>query len=109
MFEVIKSNVSYQEKLIEVLFKKAIVEWTYAVIYSKLCFDLDRDLPQKVEHSESKAEKKSVFRAKLLEKCKTIFQEDIAKIEQYVHISDAEEREEKIKKFTLGSKKFILI
>lgn len=83
------------------------MEWTYAVIYSKLCYDLDRELPQKIEHSESKGEKKvstSVFRAKLLEKCKTIFQEDSEKIEQFVHITDVEEKEDKIKKFTLGSK-----
>ena len=48
-----------------------------------------------------------MFRSKLLEKCKTIFQEDLENIENYVHITDPEEREDKIKKFTLGSKHHI--
>lgn len=72
------------------------------MIYSKLCFDLDRDLPQKVD--SDKKSSTSVFRKKLLEKCKTIFQEDLKNIEKYITVSDPDEKEDKIKKFTLGSK-----
>ena len=49
----------------------------------------------------------SIFRAKLLDKCKTIFQEDLENIENYINITDPEEKEDKIKKFTLGSIKMI--
>jgi hypothetical protein len=59
-----------------------------------------------MDHSESKNEKKSstsVFRVKLLEKVKTIFQDENGSFEQFNYILDPEEKEEKIKKFTLGS------
>jgi hypothetical protein len=43
----------------------------------------------------------------LLDKCKTIFQEDLENIENYINITDQEEKEDKIKKFTLGSTKMV--
>ena len=97
IFEAIKVNVAHQEKLIEVLFKKvyiylinkAIVEWTYVVIYSKLCYDLDKELPQKVESNVNitkthKTSVTSVFRSKLLEKCRKIFKDDLLNLESYI-------------------------
>jgi len=62
-------------------------------------------LPQK--ETDSKVSSQSIFRAKLLDKCKTIFQEDLENIENYINITDPEEKEDKIKKFTLGSIKMI--
>jgi hypothetical protein len=115
IFETIKDSIESQEKLIDVLFKKAIVEWTYVVIYSKLCYDLDKELPQRAEVDSKTAAattttgKKqtvtSVFRSKLLEKCKKVFKEELANF--YVKCEDPEEREVKMKQFTLGNVNFI--
>lgn len=84
------------------------MEWTYVVIYSRLCYDLDMELPQKTESNENfnKTENTSVtsvFRSKLLDKCRKIFKDDLANLETYVNVKDPEEKEDKIKKFTLGS------
>jgi hypothetical protein len=110
--ELIKPEIAHQEKLIEVLFKKAIFEWTYVVIYSKLCYDLDKELPQRSEIEPNKVittttgkksqNSTSIFRSKLLDKCKKVFKEELANF--YVKCEDPEEKELKVKQFTLGSK-----
>ncbi len=63
-------------------------------------------LPQKNQKSLlNKSIISSIFRSKLVDKCKTIFKEEISNIDKYVYYEDPLEREQKIKSFTLGSKK----
>jgi hypothetical protein len=95
-------------------YPKAIFEWTYVVIYSRLCFDLDRELPQRSEIDQSKAlttnSKRpknitSIFRSKLIDKCKKVFKEDQTQFfEKY---EDPEERDQMLKQYTLGNVNFI--
>ena len=47
IFGVIKDDVKYQIKFLDVLFQKAVSERAYVQLYAKLCKDLDKDLPQK--------------------------------------------------------------
>ena len=47
----------------------------------------------------------SVFRSKLLEKCRKVFKEEIANY--YIICEDPKEKEHKMKQFTLGSKNII--
>jgi len=80
ILDVIRDNVEYQMKFLDILFKKAISERLYVRLYAKLCKELDKELPQKNAPKERKnGEKKkpkvtSIMRAKLLDKCKEIFQ-----------------------------------
>jgi hypothetical protein len=111
LFEKIRDNTEDQEKLLEVLFKKAVTEKSFVVLYAKLCKDLDKELPQKIESQESKTGKApvktSVFRSKLLEKCKNIFKSDKEKIEKEVKATDPDEKEMRIKNYILGNTNFI--
>lgn len=106
ILEKISSNIENQEKFLEVLFKKAIVEKSFVVIYSKLCKDLDNELPQKVELTEKDRKKNAkpttIFRSKLIDKCRKIFKEEISLFDSE-KFPDIEEREQKEKDFILGS------
>lgn len=100
----------------EVLFKKvkrilikAIVEKSFVVIYAKLCKDMDNELPQKIELNEQEKKFKNtkpytIFRSKLIEKCRKIFKEETNTIFDNSNITDPDEREQKEKDFILGSK-----
>jgi hypothetical protein len=112
ILEVIRDNVDYQCKFLDVLFQKAVSETAYVELYARLCKELDKELPQKNQPKESKeGEKKkltSVMRAKLLDKCREIFQiENNEKFDEYIKEKDPEEREIKLKKFVLGNVYFI--
>lgn len=72
IIEVVKDSVESQFKLIEVLFYKAIRGGNFLHLYTKLCRDLDKVLPQKAESVEGKPAQ-TVFRKTLLGKCKEIF------------------------------------
>ena len=50
----------------------------------------------------------SVFRSKLLEKCKKIFKEELANMGSYITGEDQAEKDLRMKQFTLGSKKNFL-
>jgi len=113
ILDVIKDNVDYQIKFMEILFKKAISERLYVRLYAKLCKELDKELPQKNGPKETyggikRYKTSSIVRAKLLDECKEIFQ--IKKIENftyYVREEDPEEKEYKIKNIVLGNIYFI--
>ena len=113
IFEIIKEKVEYQVKFLDVLFQKAVSERAFVKLYAKLCKDLDRDLPQKNPPKESKNGEKSkkqtsVMRAKLLDKCREIFQiKNNEKFDEYIKEKDPEERENKLKNFVLGNVYFI--
>ena len=111
---VIKDNVNYQIKFLDVLFQKAVLERAYVSLYARLCKELDKELPQKSAPKEPKeGEKKppkanSIMRAKLLDKCKEIFQiKKNENFDQYIKEKDPQEREYKLKKFVLGNVYFI--
>ena len=114
ILDVIKDNVDYQIKFLDVLFQKAVLERAYVSLYAKLCKELDKELPQKTAPKEPKeGEKKqskttSIMRAKLLDKCKEIFQiKKNENFDQYIKEKDPQEREYKLKKFVLGNVYFI--
>ena len=113
ILEIIKDNVDYQVKFLDVLFQKAVMERAYVEIYAKLCKELDKELPQKNPPKETKDDEKkkkstSVMRAKLLDKCREIFQiKNNEKFDEYIKEKDPVERESKLKKFVLGNVYFI--
>jgi len=47
IFELIQNEVSDQEKFLEVLFKKAVSEKAFVVLYAKICKEIDKLVPQK--------------------------------------------------------------
>ena len=109
---IIKNNVDYQEKFLDVLFQKAVFETTFVELYAKLCKDLDKDLPQKNPLKTSKNGKipkqTSIMRAKLLDKCKEVFKiQHNEKFDEFIKVKDPDERESKLKSFALGNVKFI--
>ena len=114
---IIRDNVDYQIKFLDVLFQKAVLERAYVALYAKLCKELDKELPQKNAPKETKetkdGEKKpqkqtSIMRAKLLDKCKEIFQiKKNETFDEYIKEKDPQEREYKLKKFVLGNVYFI--
>jgi len=109
----IRDNVEDQYKFLEVLFKKAVHEKAFVFLYAKLCKDLDKDLPQKSEKAQADKNAKvttvpSKMRTRLLDICKEIFKsEGNTKLDQYVKVTDADEREAKLRKFLLGNVNFI--
>ena len=111
ILEIIKDNIDYQGKFLDVLFQKAVSETAYVQLYARLCKELDKELPQKNQPKEGEKEKKkltSVMRAQLLDKCREIFQiENNEKFDEYIKEKDPEERENKLKKFVLGNVYFI--
>ena len=103
IFNIIKDNIDYQIKLVEVLFKKALTEKYFVNLYAKLCKDFDEILPQKVENSEAK-KSASVFRKNLLDKSKQIFSfESIEKDKE----EDKDVKIDNYKKYILGNVIFI--
>ena len=112
IYDKISSIIEYQDKFLDVLFQKAINEKTFVNLYAKLCKELDNSLPQRMENKQNdgKTNKKnpSVFRSKLLDKCREIFKIDNnTKINEYIKETDPYEREIKLKKFILGNVNFI--
>jgi hypothetical protein len=70
---------------------------------------MDNELPQKVELNDLEKKQKNItgstiFRSKLIEKCRKIFKEEKNTIFENSNI-DPEEREQKEKDFILGSEK----
>ena len=112
IYDKISSIIEYQDKFLDVLFQKAINEKAFVNLYAKLCKELDNSLPQRMENKQNdgKTNKKdpSVFRNKLLDKCREIFKIDNnTKINEYIKETDPYEREIKLKKFILGNVNFI--
>ena len=110
ILELIKDKIENQDKLIDIIFLKSLLEKSYVSLYAKLCKDLNKELPQKVdnENNNKKRVKKSLFREKLLDKCKEMVKYEEKNIfEEYIKEDNEEERELKIKKIILGNALFI--
>jgi len=109
IYEKIEPKVEYQEKFLDVLFTKAVNEQAFVFLYAKLCKELDKKLPQRVEKKVKDGKRPtSEMRSKLLDKCKEIFKIDNnEKFDEYIRVSDPTEREIKLKKFVLGNVNFI--
>ena len=111
IFDKISPDTAFQEKFLDVLFQKAVHEKAFVNIYAKLCKELDKDLPQKIEKKNNTSLNKkptSIMRNKLLEKCREIFKiENYSKFDEYIKVDDPIEREQKLKKIFLGNVNFI--
>ena len=109
IYDIIKDNVENQEKFLDVLFTKAVNEKAFVFLYAKLCKELDKKLPQRVEKKVKDGKRPtSEMRSKLLDKCKEIFKIDNnEKFDEHIRVSDPTEREIKLKKFVLGNVNFI--
>ncbi len=112
--DLVHQGQENQEKFIEVLFKKAVTEKSYVVIYARLCKDVDRELTPKEENLKTSISgkkplaKTSAFRTKLLEKCKNVFKnEDQEELSLYDNIIDPEEKQQRQKAYLLGNVNFI--
>jgi len=108
IYDIIKDNVEYQVKFLDVLFIKAVNEHSFVFLYAKLCKEFDKKLPQRTNNNKNSKKQTSQMRSKLLEKCKEIFKIDHNKeFDKYITVSDPNEREFKMKKFILGNVNFI--
>lgn len=112
ILETIKDKIENQDKFIDVIFLKSISEESYVGIYAKLCKDLDKELPQKIESKEKKknkrVKKQTLFKKKLLDKCKEMLKfEENKKYEEYIKEDNEIDKEEKMKKMILGNSSFI--
>ena len=114
ILKIIKNSPENQDKFLEVLFHKAVLEKAYAKLYAKLVKYLDKDLPNKIK-KEKKSDKNkkeiSEMRDHLIDKCETIFQnKDNEYLKEYMEEKDPEEKEyklSKLKKFVFGNVYFI--
>ena len=105
IFGIIKNSIEYQEKFLDVIFQKAVMEKAYVRLYAQLCKEFDKELPQK--KTEEKIGKSTSFmRIKLLDKCREIFTNK-EKINEYIKEKDPIERENKLKNFIIGNVNFI--
>lgn len=81
------------------------------MIYARLCKDLDNELPQKVDFNENEknssknTKPNTIFRSKLIEKCRKIFKDEMPILE--CKFSDNAEKELLEKDFILGSKTYV--
>ena len=112
IFDILKENTDNQVKFLDVLFQKSVKEIAFVNIYAKLCKELDKELPQKIDGASSnkgiESKKTSFMRSKLLEKCREIFKvEDDSQIKNYIKGEDQEEKDINFKKFMLGNINFI--
>ena len=108
ILEKIKDDVDVQNKFLDVLFQKAVLEKAYVKLYSKLVKELDKDLPQKTQKKDKTKKEYSEMRSHLIDKCRTIFQmENNEKFDEYIKEKDPEDRRNKLKKFFLGNVNFI--
>ena len=122
ILEIIKDKTENQDKILDIIFIKALLEKSYVAIYSQLCKELNKKLPQKIKkksnnnsnndtnnNTKKKKEKSStVFREKLLEKCKNILKfEENKYIDEFIKEENEQEKNIKIKKIILGDALFI--
>ena len=104
ILELIKDKIENQNKFLEIIFLKSILEKSYVILYAKLCKDLNKELPQKSETRKTS----SIFRQNLLEKCKEMLKfEEKKNFDEYVKEADEQEKNNKIKKIILGNALFI--
>jgi len=58
IFYIIRDNVDYQIKFLDIIFKKAVLERAYVSLYAKLLKEFDKELPQKLAPKEIKKNQK---------------------------------------------------
>lgn len=127
IIEKIGGSIEDQDKFLDVLFQKAVLEKAYVKLYCMLVKELDNYLvknPPKPsekdkdkDNDKDKENKKEVkkgkkehseMRSHLIDRCKIIFQlENNEQFDQYIKEKDPEERRNKLKKFILGNVYFI--
>ena len=112
ILEIIKDNMENQDKFLEIIFLKSLLEKSYVTIYAKLIKDLNKELPQKKDKKNNSRKKpgkiSTIFREKLLEKCKNILKfEEKNFLNQLIKEENEQEREIKMKKIILGDALFI--
>ena len=127
IIEKIGDSIENQDKFLDVLFQKAVLEKAYVKLYCMLVKELDNYLvknpPKQSEkdkdkdNDKDKENKKEVkkgkkehseMRSHLIDRCKIIFQlENNEQFDQYIKEKDPEERRNKLKKFILGNVYFI--
>jgi len=114
IMDMVILSTENQEIFIDCLFKKAVTEKSYVVIYSKLCKEIDKELTPKEDPNlrtslggKKPPAKTSLFRTKLLEKCKNVFRNDQEEISLYSNIKDPQEKVQRQKAFLLGNVNFI--
>jgi len=105
ILEIIKENVKLQEQFLGIFFLKAVREKSYGELYAKLCKYLNRELPQKSKKNEKAKNPSSLFREKLIEKCREILKS--TNFDKYIKEDDPIEKQIKIKKFILGNVNFL--
>ena len=105
ILEIIKENVEYQEKFLEIFILKAVMEESYAELYAKLCKYLNKVLPQKTKIKENSKNLSSIFRDKLIKKCREIFKTE--NFDKYIKGKELDEKEFALKKFIIGNVNFI--
>lgn len=105
ILEIIKDNVEYQEQFLDIFFLKAVMEKSYAELYAKLCKYLNKALPQKSKKSEKSKNVSSIFRDKLVDKCRKILK--TKSFDKYIKEKDPIERANKLKKFIVGNVNFL--
>ena len=105
ILEIIKENVEYQEKFLNIFFIKAVMEKSYAELYANLCKYLNKMLPQKIKKSEKSKNISTIFRDKLIGKCREVFK--TKNFDKYIKEKEPKEREIKLKKFIIGNVNFI--
>ena len=99
ILEIIKENVEYQEKFLEIFILKAVMEESYAELYAKLCKYLNKVLPQKTKIKENSKNLSSIFRDKLIKKCREIFKTE--NFDKYIRGKELDEKEFALKKFII--------
>ena len=112
ILEIIKDNIENQDKFLDIIFLKSLLEKSFVAIYAKLIKELNKELPQKIKkkiNNKKKTEKNStIFREKLLEKCKSILKFEEKNIfENFIRVENEQEKEIKMKKIILGDALFI--
>lgn len=106
ILEIIKENVEYQDQFLDIFFLKAVREKSYSELYAKLSKYLDKQLPQRREEKTKIKKKPSLFREKLVEKCKAILK--CENYDEYIHEENPEERKNKLKKLIFGNVNFLM-
>ena len=97
ILEIIENDLKLQEQFLQIFYKKVIMDSTYIDLYGELCKFLNKKLHQK----SSKNEKSSIFREKLIDKCREILK--ATDFNKYVDEEEQQEKENKIKNLNLGN------
>ncbi len=107
ILEIIKDKIENQEKFLDIIFIKAIKEKSFSELYANLCKYLNKKLPQKSNKTKKEKIKNisSVFRDKLIDKCKKILKSK--NYEEYIKEEDQQEKIIKLKKIILGNTNFL--